>query len=225
MAFLLEYKFYSEKCRILFQIIGGWLLPLALGITRNQSSSSTCVALHIQESKVTWRSWCIQNWTPFYYTGCKRENWRRQKYYSQAQTRNPFKSSLLFQYLKHLFSTKVTRFLCSSPATRCWRPPHIWNSEGKGTRIEMSRVVRSFSSRISYFLLFLWSTFLSSALSFPPSTLSHHSLWTEFTDAFHKSVLFPSLKPPHFDFSTSSHTDHTTSWKMLFHIPDTLRFH
>lgn len=89
----------------------------------------------------------------------------------------------------------------------------------------MLRVIRSFSSRISYFLLFLWSIFPSSALSFPLSALSPHSLCTEFTDAFHKSVLFPSLKPPHFDFSTSSHTDHTTSWKMLFHIPDTLRFH
>lgn len=155
MAFLLEHKFYGEKWKILLQTIGGWPVPLALGISRNQSSSRTCVGLHIQESKVTWSTWCIQNWISFHYTGCKRDNWRRKKYYFQGQPQNSFKSSLLFQYLKRLFPTKITRFLCNSPATGCWSPSYIWNSEGKDTRIEMSRYLRSFSSRISNFLLFL----------------------------------------------------------------------
>lgn len=106
MAFLLECKFCSEKWRILLQTIGGWSVPLALGRketsqeTGNQSSSSTCVALHIQESKVIWSPWCIQSWIPFYYTGSKRDNWTRRKYYFQGQPQNSFKSSLLFQYLK-----------------------------------------------------------------------------------------------------------------------------
>lgn len=155
MAFLLEYKLYSKKWRILLQTIGGWPVPLALRITRNQSSSSTCVALHIQESKVIWRPSCIQNWIPFYYTEGKKDNWRRQNYYFQGQPQNSIKSSLLFQYLKILFPTKVTRFFCSSPGTRCWRLPCIWISGGNRLGLKCQELIGVFSSRISYFLLFL----------------------------------------------------------------------
>lgn len=49
------------------------VVPLTLGMTRNQSSSSTWVTLHIQESKVKWSPWCIQNWIPFYYRQQKRQ--------------------------------------------------------------------------------------------------------------------------------------------------------
>jgi len=56
--FLLEYGFYSEKCRIILKTVPGCPAPPALGVTRNQSSSSTSIALRIQESKVMWSSWC-----------------------------------------------------------------------------------------------------------------------------------------------------------------------
>lgn len=150
MAFLLEYKFYSEKWRILLQTLGGWSVPLALGITRNQPSSSTCVALHIQESKVIWSPWCIQNWIPFYYTGSKKDNWTRQKYYFQGQPQNSFKSSLLFQYLKlkgHQISLQLStnRVLKKTLHLKLWEDnPTFETPRGKTLGLKYQEVLGAF---------------------------------------------------------------------------------
>lgn len=120
MALLLEYKFYSEKCRLLLQTTWGWPVPPALGVARNQSSSSTSIALHIQESEVM----CPLGSFSLH----RQQNWRREQYYSKEQPHNCFKLCLLFQYQKLLSPTNATRFLCSSPATRCRRSPRVWNA-------------------------------------------------------------------------------------------------